>query len=158
MTSEPHSTRSEQLPGAFSKFSWGSGLGGRTVWRVMMAHLEYRSLSRSVRAVGDEFGATVRGVFRQVKLLVGPFRFRRTGKVFSPTVRTTALARRMRTTRPPMITRGSPRQKAWFSRFGRPRGAAGHFSSRFGPKVPHFSRKDPPGVKAVKYIHRRHAL
>ena len=49
MTSEPHSTRSERLLGAFSKFSWCSGLGGRTVWRVMMAHLECRSLSRSVR-------------------------------------------------------------------------------------------------------------
>ena len=46
------------------------------------------------------------------------------------------------------------REKAWFSRFGRPRGAVGHFSrfgahlplglfSRFDPKVPHFSRKYP---------------
>ena len=46
-------------------------------------------------------------------------------------------------------------EKAWFSRFGRPRGAVGHFSrfgahlppghfSRFGPKVPHVSVYYPP--------------
>ena len=46
-------------------------------------------------------------------------------------------------------------EKAWFSRFSRPRGAVGHFSrfdahlyqvhvSRLDPKVPHFSPKDPP--------------
>ena len=46
-------------------------------------------------------------------------------------------------------------EKAWFSGFGRPRGAVGHLSrfgahlplghfSRFDPKVPHFSRKFPP--------------
>eukprot|EP00964_Phaeocystis_antarctica_P157040 scaffold127030_cov87-Phaeocystis_antarctica.AAC.1 len=29
MTSEPHSTRFEWAPGAFSEFSWCSGLGGR---------------------------------------------------------------------------------------------------------------------------------
>eukprot|EP00964_Phaeocystis_antarctica_P114287 scaffold78271_cov21-Phaeocystis_antarctica.AAC.1 len=34
MTSEPHSTRFERAPGAFSEFSGCSGLGGRTVWRV----------------------------------------------------------------------------------------------------------------------------
>ena len=72
MTSEPHSTRSERLLGAFSKFSWCSGLGGRTVWRVMMAHLECRSLSRSVRAVWDEFGAAVASLFRQVILFFRP--------------------------------------------------------------------------------------
>ena len=51
-------------------------------------------------------------------------------------------------------------EKAWFSRFGRPRGAVGHFSrglgcpsvpgtrvtSRFDPKVPHFSRKGPQAL------------
>ena len=68
MTSEPHSTRFEWAPGALSEFSGCSGLGGRTVWRVMMAHLKYRSAKRSVRAVRDEFGAIVRGLFRQVIL------------------------------------------------------------------------------------------
>ena len=68
MTSEPHSTRFERAPGAFSEFSGCSGLVGRTVLRVMMAHLKFACLSRSVRAVWDEFGATVRGLFRLVIL------------------------------------------------------------------------------------------
>ena len=61
MTSEPHSTRFERAPGAFSDFTWCSGLGGRTVWRVMMAHSQYGSAKRSVRAVWADFGATVAG-------------------------------------------------------------------------------------------------
>ena len=68
MTSEPHSTCFERAPGALSDFSGCSGLGGRTVWRVMMAHCEFADLSRSVRAVWAEFGATVRGGFRLVIL------------------------------------------------------------------------------------------
>ena len=61
MTSEPHSTRFERAPGAFSDFTWCSGLGGRTVWRVMMAHLAFGLAKRSVRAVWADFGATVAG-------------------------------------------------------------------------------------------------
>ena len=61
MTSEPHPTRFERAPGAFSDFTWCSGLGGRTVWRVMMAHLAFGLAKRSVRAVWADFGATVAG-------------------------------------------------------------------------------------------------
>ena len=61
MSSGPRSTRSQRLPRACSKFLRGSGLTGRTVWRVMMAHLEYGSLSRPVRAVWLDFGAIVAG-------------------------------------------------------------------------------------------------
>ena len=61
MTSEPHSTRFERAPGALSDFSGCSGLTGRTVWRVMMAHLAFGLAKRSVRAVWADFGATVAG-------------------------------------------------------------------------------------------------
>ena len=61
MSSGPHSTRSQRLPRACSKFLRGSGLAGRTLWRVMMAHLEFADLSNSVRAMWEDFDATVRG-------------------------------------------------------------------------------------------------
>eukprot|EP00964_Phaeocystis_antarctica_P001945 scaffold1009_cov45-Phaeocystis_antarctica.AAC.1 len=46
--SEPHSTRFEWAPGALSDFSGCSGLGGRTVWRVIMAHLEFADPSLAI--------------------------------------------------------------------------------------------------------------
>ena len=61
MSSGPHSTRSQRLPRACSDFIRGSGLAGRTVWKVMMAHLEYESRSRPVRAMWDDFDAIVAG-------------------------------------------------------------------------------------------------
>ena len=61
MSSGPRSTRSQRLPRACSDFIRGSGLVGRTVWKVMMAHLKYELRSRPVRAMWDEFDAIVAG-------------------------------------------------------------------------------------------------
>ena len=61
MSSGPRSTRSQRLPRACSDFIRGSGLVGRTVWKVMMAHLEYELRSRPVRAMWDDFDAIVAG-------------------------------------------------------------------------------------------------
>eukprot|EP00964_Phaeocystis_antarctica_P113702 scaffold77704_cov72-Phaeocystis_antarctica.AAC.1 len=108
MTSEPHSTCFERAPGsgALSDLSGCSGLGGRTVWRVMMAHLAFADLSLSVRAVRAEFGATVRGGSGWSSYFstagescwlnlfdIQLVRF--TDKVIYPTVRTTASTHRL---------------------------------------------------------------